>query len=608
MMNRFFKCVLLAVVISASAFSGTLAQAQDPTLREVADRKGVAIGAAISSWTFDADSKLRDLLAREFNTLTLENDAKWCNIHPTADTYNYAGTDRLVDFAIASRMQIHAHTLLWHECFPDYLKGQTLSRDEAIRVMREHIATVVGRYKGKIAVWDVVNEAFNEDGTYRETPWYKWIGEDYIPLAFEAAHEADPDALLFYNDYGIEAVNAKSDAVFEMVKRLLTAKTPIRGVGLQMHVKLGSVGAGRQLDPASLRENIQRFGLVGLQVQITEMDVAHTGEPTEAIFDYQAGHYLQIADACFESRYCTGLITWGVVDKNSWLRLPEFSNNPQVSPLLFDDQYQPKKARDAVLDSLLRSMDETPVLSDSERAAIVAEPIVERADLPEPVKTDANQLAPDSVPGTAYYAAFPVTITLDGDASDWANIPRGSVDNVLLAPPSAATTMRFAAAADDQYLYIMADVTKAGLVYGKHPIATEWYEEDSVEFYVNATGNLSLLAYEPGVAQIGIAAANIDNKGDKPLIGGGRSDDVEVKVVAVRTSEGYLVEAAIPLKSDVWTITPKAGGIIGFQVHLNGASTVDRDTKLIWSIYDTADNSWQDPSVFGQLIFWDKAR
>jgi len=216
--------------------------------------------------------------------------------------------------------------------------------------------------------------------------------------------------------------------------------------------------------------------------------------------------------------------------------------------------------------------------------------------------TAQGPLAPDGIPGQTYLAPFPLTITLDGDLSDWAGVPRVTV------PPDAGLTadapaITFAAAADQTHLYFMADVIDANIISGAH--GADYWNEDSVEFYVNATGDLSLEEYVDGVAQITIPAMNIGRAPEEAVISGMRGPTANALARVVATATGYAVEAAVPLRNDVWDITVAHGAAIGFQVHLNGASSADRDTKLIWSVFDTADRSYLDPSLFGQLIFFE---
>ena len=211
-------------------------------------------------------------------------------------------------------------------------------------------------------------------------------------------------------------------------------------------------------------------------------------------------------------------------------------------------------------------------------------------------------LAPESTPGEVYFAPFPMAITLDGDLADWEGVPR------VQLPENAEgegvdTAVTFAAAADDDFFYFMADVTDTNVISGQH--GTNYWNEDSVEFYINATDNLELTSYKNGVAQITIPPLNADPESEDDVVGGMMGDTANAQVEVILTDTGYVVETAVPLQNDVWDIQPGHGSVIGFQVHLNGASVQNRDLKLIWSILDTSDNSYQNPSVFGQLVFFE---
>jgi hypothetical protein len=210
----------------------------------------------------------------------------------------------------------------------------------------------------------------------------------------------------------------------------------------------------------------------------------------------------------------------------------------------------------------------------------------------------AGALAPEGVPNQLYYAPFPVTVTLDGDLSDWQGVP--TVGMASAAGPKQVQ-VKFAAAADDTNFYFMADVTKSTIVAGMHE--ANYWNEDSVELYLNATGDLGLGSYFDGAAQVTIPAADIGKPADQQVVAGVNGNKVGAKPVVVKTDQGYALEVAIPLKNTFWDLTPAAGRTLGFQVHLNGASAADRDTKLIWSAADSNDSSYQNPSVFGQLIY-----
>ncbi|NDJ79388.1 MAG: hypothetical protein GYB65_24320, partial [Chloroflexi bacterium] len=216
------------------------------------------------------------------------------------------------------------------------------------------------------------------------------------------------------------------------------------------------------------------------------------------------------------------------------------------------------------------------------------------------VAQDGDLLAPDGEPGVSYYAPFTLPITLDGDLSDWAGVPRVTMSD------GGDPGIEFAVAADDTYLYLMADVIDSTIISGTH--GADYWNEDSVEFYLNATGNLGLRSYTEGAAQITIPAMNKDLGPDEVIISGVNGTTVSAVPVVVETETGYAMEVSVPLQNDVWDITVEHGQALGFQVHLNAARETNRDTKLIWSVFDTSDQSYQNPSVFGFLIFYEIGR
>jgi len=211
-------------------------------------------------------------------------------------------------------------------------------------------------------------------------------------------------------------------------------------------------------------------------------------------------------------------------------------------------------------------------------------------------------LAPDGTLNESYYAPFPHNITLDGNLSDWDRVPRVLIPETT-EEIDGATSVSFAAAADEQYLYFLGEVTDSTIISGEH--GSDYWNEDSVEFYINATGNLTLTSYEDGVTQVTIPPVNIDKEDGETVLGGISHEGAEALVKVVKTEIGYAVEAAFPLKNQVWEIVPEHGGVLGFQVHLNGASKKNRNLKVIWSKFDVSDSSYYDPSVFGELIFFE---
>ncbi len=328
--------------------SVSAAQEADDTLRGLATRIDFYVGTAVYAAHLDTPAYV-ETLTREFNILTPESDVKTCALEPEQGRFDFTLIDQLVDFAEAHDMQVHGHTLVWHECEPAWLQSGTFSRDQAIDLLRDYVQTVLGHYKGRVLIWDVVNEAINEDGSdLRDSAWRRLIGDDYVELAFRFAREADPAARLYYTDYGAEGINAKSDAVYELMTGFVERGVPIDGVGLQSHFALGTI------DAAALAENIRSLGELGLQVQITEADVRYEGPTTEEVLQRQAEDYAALAETCLNSPYCTGITVWGVADGVTWLRDAElgFFNNPTVGPLLFNDNYEPKPAYNALRDAL----------------------------------------------------------------------------------------------------------------------------------------------------------------------------------------------------------------------------------------------------------------
>jgi hypothetical protein len=215
----------------------------------------------------------------------------------------------------------------------------------------------------------------------------------------------------------------------------------------------------------------------------------------------------------------------------------------------------------------------------------------------------ASTAVPGEIAGTTYYAAIPMTITLDGNFADWNGIPYATVTDGPQSPANAQdNSMQFAAAADDQNLYLSIQVTDKNPVAGKHDV--QYWNEDSVEIYINATGDLALTSYTPGVAQITIPALNMGRSVDRTVIDGINFENLHVRAVVVATDSGYAIEAAVPLVTDQWNIVPLNGAAIGFQIQVNSASQLDRDVKLSWSAHDkSTDLSYSNPSLFGQLVF-----
>ncbi|TYT63367.1 endo-1,4-beta-xylanase [Natrialba swarupiae] len=317
------------------------------TLRDVADERGVSLGAAIDPDTLRRDPSYWKTASSEFNVLTPENALKMGPLRPSRYAYDFRDADAVVEFGENHDATVRGHTLVWHNQKPDWFQAWEYTPDQLRAFLRDHIHTVVGRYHGRIDAWDVVNEAVADDGSMRKTVWYDALGEEYLADAFRWAREVDPNVDLYYNDYGADEVNEKSDAIYDLLERLLERDVPVDGVGLQLHA------LGDWPDPDSIAENVRRFNDLGLEVQITEMDVAfHQGEEPEDPLEAQAEYYSEVVEACLEAG-CETIVTWGVGDGTSWLRgFKDFGERYTGDPLLFDDRYEPKPAYHAVKDAL----------------------------------------------------------------------------------------------------------------------------------------------------------------------------------------------------------------------------------------------------------------
>lgn len=315
-------------------------------LRAYTERCGLTVGAAVDIEALRNDSLYQATLAREFDMLTPENAMKFRELSPELGQYDFSDADLLVDFARSHDMQVRGHTLVWHQGLPRWLQTGDFTPAALESILLRHIHTLVGRYQGQITLWDVVNEAVDFDGEFRDTLWMRAMGKDYIEIAFWAAHQADPDARLFYSDYDNEALNAKSDAIYNLMKDLLARGVPVDGVAFHLHVGLNDTP-----NWSDVQRNIQRLQDLGLEVQITEMDVRiQDGNlPLMEKLAQQSTIYGTAATICLQSAACTSFSIWGFTDRYTWI--PNQTGNPDF-PLLFDVNYQPKPAYTSVRDAL----------------------------------------------------------------------------------------------------------------------------------------------------------------------------------------------------------------------------------------------------------------
>ena len=371
-MNR--SGLTTTLVLTLAVLAGTPASSEGPGLKDAAP-DGMLIGVALGrSQTDGQDPHVEALVPRHFSSLTTENELKWERVHPEPGRYDFGPADRAVAFGEKHGMAVIGHVLLWHQQTPDWVfegeNGKPLDRETALARLREHIHAVAGRYKGRIKGWDVVNEAVNDDGTMRQTPWSEAIGEDYIARAFELAREADPEAELYYNDYNVWKPE-KRTAILELVKQLRKEGLRVDGVGAQGHWLLG--------DPSldQIETMITDIAEAGFKVHITELDVdplprdermygadlalkTQMREDTNIYADglpadkqhELAERYGGIFRLFVAHRDSVPRVTfWALTDADTWLNgfpIPGRVNHP----MLWDREGKPKPAFDAVLAAL----------------------------------------------------------------------------------------------------------------------------------------------------------------------------------------------------------------------------------------------------------------
>ena len=375
------RAVVAVALVAAIAWPPAPAggQARGAVALKDAFASAFKVGAALNENQFsERDTKGAALVKAQYNTISPENVLKWEQVHPRPDSFDFARSDRYVAFGEANKMFVVGHTLVWHSQTPRWVfqdeQGKPLTRDALLARMRDHIHTVVGRYKGRIKGWDVVNEALNEDGSLRHSPWFTIIGEDYIAKAFTFAHEADPAAELYYNDYNLE-VPAKRDGAVALVRKLKAQGITIHAVGSQAHDRLDLPNS-----PALHDSSIAALAAAGVRVNITELDVdvlprgprgntadiaaggqsgASSANPyvaglPDSVQQRLAKRYGDLFAVFMKHRDVIDRVTfWGVADGDSWLN--NFPVRGRTNhALLFDREDSPKPAFDAVLRAAYR--------------------------------------------------------------------------------------------------------------------------------------------------------------------------------------------------------------------------------------------------------------
>lgn len=322
------------------------------TLRSYADKIGLNIGTCTFSSAYRTDQTYSNVLKRDFNTIVAENEMKASSLQPTRGQFSFSKADDMVKFAEENNMKVRGHVLVWHAQNPSFLQSGTWTKQTLLVAMKEHINGVLGHFKAKnktVFEWDVVNEAFHNDGTngtLRSSFWKNTIGEDFIDSAFTYAHRADPNVLLYYNDYNTSNVNTKSTAMYNKIKKMIENGVPIHGIGFQSHQTL------EEYTPsfiASFKENIERFAALGLRIAVTELDIRITLPSDQAELKKQADYYREFLQTMLSNPACKTFMIWGFTDKHSWVP-GTFPGTGEA--LIFTNSYQPKPAYTSLLETL----------------------------------------------------------------------------------------------------------------------------------------------------------------------------------------------------------------------------------------------------------------
>jgi endo-1,4-beta-xylanase len=341
-MKNILLLVTIGILLNSSCQKEEISPCniQDKSLADCVD---FYCGNVVDLNRMSSNLEYEKIVNTQFNSVTAENIMKPEFLHPSENIFNWTEADQLVDYCTSNSKRLHGHTLIWHQQLPHWMSNFQGDKEDWENMMKKHIFQIVNHFKGKVTSWDVVNEAFNDDGTLRNSIWRKNIGSSYIEKAFQYAHEADPDAKLFYNDYSVVINPVKRKAILSLLNNLKAKGIPVDGIGIQMHIFNG------------FPENIEISNAIAdiwkndFLVHISELDISinplsrQMQEAPQSQLERQAEKYLYIFKTYdkIPDKYKFGITIWGVGDSDSWIR---YYYNRNDFPLLFDDNYQPKSA------------------------------------------------------------------------------------------------------------------------------------------------------------------------------------------------------------------------------------------------------------------------
>jgi endo-1,4-beta-xylanase len=335
--------VMAMVGAFSVAMSGTAISAPGPaassTLPQLAEAKGKYIGNSMTQ-NLLSNATVTSVAGSQFDMVTPGNEMKWDTTEPSRGAFNFGPGDQIVTFARSKAMRVRGHNLVWHSQLPAWVSSLPVNQVQA--AMENHITTEATHYKGQLYAWDVVNEPFDDNGNLRTDIFFQAMGAGYIADALRTARAADPAAKLYLNDFNIEGIGTKSNAMFTLVQSLIAQGVPIDGVGFESHFILGQI-------PSTMQANMQRFANLGIDVAVTELDDRIQLPATGASLTQQATDFANVVMACLGVTRCVGVTQWAVGDADSWI--PGFFGGFGAATL-YDSNYQPKPAFDAVAKAL----------------------------------------------------------------------------------------------------------------------------------------------------------------------------------------------------------------------------------------------------------------
>ena len=389
--------IALGVAMLGAGF--TSAFAADETLRSLAEERGRYIGAILNSewfgggWGGGLEPEFEQIHKVQFNAVVAENEMKFDATEPSENNFSYDKGDKMIKYAQENGMRVRGHALAWHSQVPGWVSNYSGQKDKLLAVLKNHIENVVGHWKGKIAEWDVVNEAVNDDNNHgwrsNGSVWFEGIGAEFLDSAFVWAHAADPDAELCYNDYAIEwglGNGSKAGFVLEQVKRWKENGIPITCVGTQTHIEIS-----HETTPQNVRAFAQELAKLDIKLNITELDIGFpkgsAGQLGQSDYEKQGHLYRQFMDVFLEEPNMGEFVIWGLTDAHSWLD----NSQGKTEGLLWDKQYKAKPAFDSVMASL-KAHPADKVISPYGSKSIIDPPCEGDGcgDSPEAIKSIAN--------------------------------------------------------------------------------------------------------------------------------------------------------------------------------------------------------------------------